>query len=53
MNHESSLQLGAPVNRFLQSPVNWLVAFVPISVALEHSGNVAAPVLLFSAALAG
>jgi Ca2+:H+ antiporter len=52
MNHESSLQLSTPVSKFLRTPINWLLLFVPITVALEHSGAVSAPVIFFSAALA-
>jgi Ca2+:H+ antiporter len=38
--------------RRLSTPsVNWLLAFIPVSVALEHA-HVPAPVLFFSAALA-
>lgn len=32
--------------------MNWLLAFVPVTVALERSGTVSAPVIFFSAALA-
>jgi Ca2+:H+ antiporter len=35
----------------LKPSINWLLAFIPISVALEHA-HVSAPVLFFSAALA-
>jgi Ca2+:H+ antiporter len=35
----------------LKPSINWLFAFIPISVALEHA-HVSAPVLFFSAALA-
>ena len=35
----------------LKPSINWLLAFIPISVALEHA-HVPAPVLFFSAALA-
>src|ERR1044071_2619297 len=52
MNHESSLQLSTPVSKFLRTPINWLLLFVPITVVLEHAGEVRAPVLFFSAALA-
>jgi len=37
---------------FLRKPVNWLLAFVPLTVILEHAHNVPAPVVFFSAALA-
>src|SRR5712692_4914103 len=32
-------------------PINWLLAFIPVTLALEHAG-VPAPVVFFSAALA-
>ena len=32
--------------------INWLLVFIPLSVALEHIGKVPAPALFFSAALA-
>ena len=51
MNHTTSLPLGAATIGFLRNPVNWLLAFVPITVALEHVGEVPAPALFFSAAL--
>ena len=31
--------------------LNWLLVFIPITLALEHSGSVTAPVIFFSAAL--
>ncbi|HKF59697.1 MAG TPA: hypothetical protein VKJ45_29920, partial [Blastocatellia bacterium] len=43
---------GGPMAGFLRSPVNWLLAFVPITVILEHAHNVPAPLVFFSAALA-
>jgi Ca2+:H+ antiporter len=45
-------QLEAPFNRFLRTPVNWLLAFVPLTVVLEHAGIVPAPAIFFSAAVA-
>ena len=36
----------------LQPSVNWLFAFVPITVALEHAGGLPAPLVFFAAALA-
>jgi Ca2+:H+ antiporter len=51
VNHESTLQLEAPLGGFLRSPLNWLLVFIPITVALEHLGHVPAPVIFFSAAL--
>ncbi|MET0621997.1 MAG: calcium/proton exchanger [Pyrinomonadaceae bacterium] len=52
MSHNSTLQLDAPFVGFLRSPMNWLLLFVPVTVALEHAGTVAAPFIFFSAALA-
>src|SRR5829696_5412521 len=52
MNHDSSLKPGGLLAGFLRRPMNWLLAFVPITVALEHAGKAPAPVLFFSAALA-
>jgi Ca2+:H+ antiporter len=48
---DSSPQPG-PLSQFLRSPVNWLFAFIFITLALEHSGKVPAPTIFFSAALA-
>ena len=52
MNHDSTLPLNAPLTLALKNPINWLLVFVPISVVLEHVGQVPAPVIFFSAALA-
>jgi Ca2+:H+ antiporter len=52
VNRETSIQSGVWISGFLRSPVNWLLAFVPITVALEHIGGIPAPVLFFCAALA-
>src|ERR1044071_6181755 len=52
MSRDSALQLDAPFGGFLRSPMNWLLLFVPVTVALEHVGPVPPPVLFFSAALA-
>jgi Ca2+:H+ antiporter len=52
MDRDSSLQPGVQFGEFLRSPINWLLAFVPITVALEYTGEMTAPVLFFSAALA-
>ena len=52
MGHDSTLQLDVPFGGFLRSPVNWLLLFVPVTVALEHVGPAPPPVLFFSAALA-
>src|ERR1700741_3365588 len=42
----------APLNKFLRSPINWLLLFIPLTIALEHLAHVAAPVLFFMAAVA-
>jgi Ca2+:H+ antiporter len=52
MNHDAVRQLDAPLGRFLRTPINWFFVFVPVTVALEHTGAVPAPVIFFSAALA-
>lgn len=36
----------------LKPSIHWLFVFIPITVALEHSGRVPAPVVFFSAAIA-
>ena len=46
----------SPVSRsalveFVRSPLNWLLLFIPLTVALEHLAHVSAPVLFFMAAL--
>ena len=41
-----------PLSNFLRKPMNWLLLFIPITVALEHLAHVSAPVLFFMAALA-
>jgi Ca2+:H+ antiporter len=38
--------------KFLSTPMNWLLLFIPITVSLEHLAHVSAPVLFFMAALA-
>ena len=52
MTHDDSRQPGSQLSKVLRSPMNWLLAFIPITVALEHVGRVPAPVVFFSAALA-
>ena len=42
----------APFSKFLRSPMNWLLLFIPLTVGLEHLAHVSAPVLFFMAALA-
>src|ERR1700750_2548925 len=51
MTHSATAQLDAPFGGFLRTPINWLLVFVPVTVALEHVGTVPAPVIFFSAAL--
>lgn len=41
-----------PLSNFLRKPMNWLLLFIPITVALEHVAHVSAPVLFFMAAMA-
>ena len=41
----------SPLGSFVRSPMNWLLLFIPITVALEHA-HVSAPVLFFMAAMA-
>lgn len=41
-----------PLNDFLRSPMNWLLLFIPITIALDRLAHVAAPVLFFMAAVA-
>ena len=41
-----------PLSSFLRKPMNWLLLFIPITVALEHLAHVSAPVLFFMAAVA-
>src|SRR5687768_4022897 len=45
-------QKRAPLGRFLQKPMNLMLAFIPITLALENVGTIPAPVIFFSAALA-
>src|SRR5215203_832305 len=40
------------LSKFLRSPMNWLLVFIPVTIILEHTGGVPAPVIFFSAALA-
>ncbi|HWF88508.1 MAG TPA: calcium/proton exchanger [Pyrinomonadaceae bacterium] len=42
----------APFSKFLRSPMNWLLLFIPLTIALEHLAHIAAPVLFFMAAVA-
>jgi len=35
----------------LKPSINWLFAFIPVTLALEHLGHLPAPVIFFSAAL--
>ena len=41
-----------PLGSFVRSPMNWLLLFIPITIALEHVAHVSAPVLFFMAAVA-
>ena len=42
----------APLSKFLRSPMNWLLLFIPLTIGLEHLAHVSAPVLFFMAAIA-
>ena len=42
----------SPLRTFLRKPMNWLLLFIPLTVALEHVAHVSAPVLFFMAAVA-
>ncbi|HKO45303.1 MAG TPA: calcium/proton exchanger [Pyrinomonadaceae bacterium] len=37
---------------FLGRPINWLLVFIPLAIALDNLGHVSAPVIFFMAALA-
>jgi Ca2+:H+ antiporter len=41
-----------PLSSFLRKPMNWLLLFIPITVALDHVAHISAPVLFFMAAFA-
>jgi len=53
MSHD--VEMAAPSSgamaKFLRSPMNWLLIFIPITIALEHVEGVSAPLIFFSAAL--
>src|SRR5215471_7792110 len=53
MSHdvEMAAPSGGAIARFLRSPMNWLLIFIPVTIALEHVEGVSAPVIFFSAAL--
>jgi Ca2+:H+ antiporter len=40
------------MNLSLKPSLNWLLVFIPVTLVLEHSGGVPAPLVFFSAALA-
>jgi Ca2+:H+ antiporter len=53
MNQEATvLQPGSRLITFLRNPMNWLLAFIPITLILEHVGHASPPLVFFSAALA-
>src|SRR5262245_48797329 len=52
MNHDVALPVSSPFGSFVKAPMNWLLVFIPITIALEHIGGVPAPLVFFSAALA-
>jgi Ca2+:H+ antiporter len=41
-----------PLGSFVRSPMNWMLLFIPITVAFDHLAHVSAPVLFFMAAVA-
>jgi len=41
-----------PLGSFVRRPMNWMLLFIPITVALDHVAHVSAPVLFFMAAVA-
>jgi Ca2+:H+ antiporter len=43
---------GGTWSAFFRKPMTWLLAFIPITIALEHVAGVPAPMVFFSAALA-
>src|SRR5689334_52358 len=51
-SHVASDLPRAPFSKFLRSPMNWLLLFIPLTIGLEHFAHVSAPVLFFMAALA-
>lgn len=50
MSHSLTSQLEWPLKDFIRAPANWLLVFIPVTLALEHVGP--APAVFFSAALA-
>ena len=40
------------LSKFLRSPINWLLIFIPLTIAVERLAHVSAPVLFFMAAIA-
>jgi Ca2+:H+ antiporter len=47
-----SLLPRTPLSDLLRSPINWLLVFIPITIAFDHLAHAAAPVLFFMAAVA-
>jgi Ca2+:H+ antiporter len=52
MNQDSTLTLANPLSRALKTPINWLLIFVPVSVALDHVRGIPTAIIFFSSALA-
>lgn len=52
LDHIGSPLPRTPLSKFLHSPINWLLLFIPITILLDHLPHVSAPVLFFLAALA-
>src|SRR5215475_6594067 len=51
MNHDATLPVSTPFGSFVKTPMNWLLVFIPITIALEHVSGIPAPVVFFSAAV--
>jgi Ca2+:H+ antiporter len=51
MGHDLSLEPPRPAASWLRPSVSWLLAFVPVALALDH-GGAAPPLVFFAAALA-
>ncbi len=51
MSHDATLPVSNPFASFVKTPMNWLLVFIPITLALEHMSGIPAPLVFFSAAL--
>jgi Ca2+:H+ antiporter len=52
MSHGDKTWEATGLKAFLKPSINWLFAFIPITLILEHAGKIPPPVIFFSAALA-